>query len=193
VTASPEALHVGLVVEGRGDAYAVPALFRQWLYRQGQWADVVGKPVPCHGRDKALAADGLEGYVTTAAGRPGCVGVVVVLDSETDPACELGPQLLSRTKEITAKPVAVCLAEPKYEAWLVASAETMELQGLVYAPNRDPETLIKRALRPSKYVKPTWQPRLTDRLDFDLAVDRAPSLRRLLSKLDELVAPCFTN
>jgi len=182
---------VGLVVEGRGDQYAVPSLLRRWLYECEIWQDVLGSPVPCHGRDKALAPNGIEGYVATAAGRPGCLAVVVVLDTEGDSACELGPDLLARASGVTGKPVVVCLAEPKYEAWLVASAETMKLDDLSFDDRRDPEGLIREALRPAKYVKPTWQPRLTERINFELAMPRSPSLRRLLAKLDELVPTCI--
>ena len=188
MTASPSAPHVGLVVEGRGDEYALPPLLRRWLYRSEMWADILGKPIPCHGREKALAPNGLEGYVATAAGRPGCVGVLVVLDAENDAACELGPGLTTRAQAVTGKPVAVCLAEPKYEGWLVASAETMELTSLTYSTTRDPGALIVEALRPAKYVKPTWQPRLSERLDFDLACGRASSLKRTLEKFDGLTA-----
>lgn len=187
MTARPTDRHVGLVVEGRGDLYALPVLLRRWLQRRGDWRDVIGKPVPCHGRDKALAPSGVEGYVATAASRPGCIGVVVVLDAETDPACRLGPNLRARAMGITSKRVAVCLAENKYEAWLIASAETLSIEGLVYDPARDPESLLRAAL-PVKYVKPTWQPRLSERVDFNVACSRSPSFARMLAKFDELVA-----
>lgn len=67
----------------------------------------------------------------------------------------------------------------------MASAETV-LPGLRYEPIRDPERAIRAALLPAKYVKPTWQPRLTERIDLDLARGRSPSLDRFLRKVDEL-------
>lgn len=188
MTPSPSAPHVGLVVEGRGEEFALPVLLRKWLREQaGDWRDILGKPVPCHGRDKALVPLGLEGYVATAAARPGAVGVLVVLDAESDAACELGPELAERARGITGKPVEVCLAEPKFEAWLVSSAESLGLQGLEFRRDRDPVTLIREALE-VKYVKPTWQPRLASRVDFGLALDRDPSLLRMMGKVESLIA-----
>lgn len=187
MTADSTDPHVGLVVEGRGEVNALPVLLRAFLHGQGQFRDVLGKPIPANGREKALRAKGLEGYVATAASRPGCVGVLVLLDSEGDPVCELGPELLQRAVQVTQKPVAVCLADPKYEAWIVASAETMELPDLQFDPNRDPNTIVKQAV-PAKYVKPTWQPRLTARMDLQLARNRSNSLDRMIDRFSDLAS-----
>jgi hypothetical protein len=185
MTARADEPHIGLVVEGRGDQFAVPLMLRAHLQQQNEFRDVLGPPVVCHGRDKAIMAEGLEGFVATASGRPGCVGILVVLDAERDRACELGPALLARATVVTAKPVKICLAEPQFEAWLVASAETMELDELTYDQSRNPESLIRQALDVN-YIKPTWQPRLTARIDLGLASGRSQSLHRTLEGLDSL-------
>jgi hypothetical protein len=114
--------------------------------------------------------------------------VLVVLDGEGDPVCRLGPDLLSRAAAITGTPVEICLADPKYEAWLVASVESLGLGSLTYDLSADPATAIKRALGPVKYVKPTWQPRLTARIDIELARSRNASLARMLERFDALMA-----
>jgi len=177
--------HVGLVVEGRGDAVAVPHLLRKWRVKNGHYMDVLGKVVPCKGREDATKPNGIEGYVLAAAARPGCVGVLVTLDGEGDPVCKMGPQLSARATHFTRKPVVVSLADTKFESWLVASAETMGLTSLRFNPLADPVALIRAAM-PSKYAKPIWQPRLADRIDFDLAISRNESLKRTLEKLDGL-------
>jgi hypothetical protein len=161
-------------------------LLRKWLYEREEWRDVLGKPVPCHGRDKALRPSGIEGYVATAASRPGCRAVLAVFDGEGDPVCELGPALLARAAEVTGKPVAVCLADPKFEAWFVASAESLELEGLTFRTDHDPVGLVRQSLGRS-YVKPTWQPRLANRIDFGIACERALDLARLVTTLDGFV------
>jgi hypothetical protein len=76
------------------------------------------------------------------------------------------------------------LAEPSYEAWLVASAETLELEGMRH-DDPSPMGAIRRAL-PGAYIKPTWQPRLTARMDIQLARTRSRSLNRLLRRFNEL-------
>jgi hypothetical protein len=186
MTAAPNDPHMGLVVEGPGDAVALPILLRAHLRLSGEYRDVLGKPVACNGKPKALMPGGVEGKVATATARPGCRGVVVVLDADADPSCQLGPQLAARSAKVSRVPVVVAVAEPKFEAWLVASAETLGLPGLTYVEARDPETMIKNALAPAKYVKPTWQPRLAHKVDVTLAASRRPCLARLLARFDEL-------
>lgn len=188
MTASFHQPHLGLVVEGRGEIEALPILLRKRLHQRGLYGDLLGKPVPCNGRGNALRPRGIEGKVAVAAVRPGCRGVVVVLDSEGDPVCELGPDLLVRCETAArGKPMAVCLEASKYEDWLVASAETLELPDLTFDPGRDAAKAIREALHPEKYVKPSWQPTLTARMDLTRAAERNGSLARLLRKFDELV------
>jgi hypothetical protein len=176
--------HVGLVVEGQGDAGAAPLLLRKWLDLWGLPQGVLGKPVSCAGRDRALRANGLEGYVAVAVARPNCAGVLVILDGEGDPVCSLGPTLLRRASGVTHLRVVIALAEDKYESWLRASAETLRLPDL----QGDPESEIRRALGSKKYAKPTWQPRLTERMDVQLACSRSASLRRLRDRFQRLTA-----
>ena len=188
MTPPAHAPHLGVVVEGRGEVQAVPLLLRRRLAERGVYRDLIGRPVPCNGRENALRTKGLEGKVAVAAVRPGCRCVLVLLDGEGDPVCELGPELLRRSRDAAGgKEVAVCLADRKYEDWLVASAESLNVAGLAYRPEEDSVRVLKEALHPSKYVKPSWQPRLTNNLDFELASSRSRSLARFLTKFDLLI------
>ena len=114
MTAEAADPHIGLVVEGRGDRAAVPLLLRNYLALAGEYRDILGQPVTCNGRGKAIRQSGLEGFVFAAASRPGCRALVIVLDSDEDPACQLGPALLERVKLTVAQPSIVVLAEPNY-------------------------------------------------------------------------------
>jgi len=188
MTAADDSPHVGLIVEGLGEFEALPLLLRRWLREHGDFRDLLGSPVLCHGRSNALRVGGIEGKVAIAAARPGCRAVLVVLDGEGDPVCQRGPEFLRRSRASShGKPIAIALADRRYEAWLVASAETLGLERLAYSAVRDPLSALVKAIRPEKYVKPIWQPRLTDRIDFDRAISRSPSLKRLLDRFDELV------
>lgn len=190
MTAAPGSPHIGIVVEGPGDGLALPVLLRLHLGLRDDYRDVLGKPVSCNGREKALMPNGLEGKVAAAAARPGCRAVMVMLDGEGDPVCTLGPRLLRRASAVSPRPVAIALADPTFEAWLCASAETLGLDGLEYDPTRDPGGALKEALKPRKYVKPTWQPRLAARMDIRLAAGRDGSLDRALRKFDGLLGRC---
>ena len=173
--------HIGLVVEGKGEVTAIPLLLRNWLHQQGEFRDLLGKPFSLDGKGNATCQHGIEGAVVAVANRPGCKGVLVELDADRDLACQLGPDLQKRAATVCRRvPVAVCVAEVKYESWLVASAESMELESLDFEPDRNPEALIKEALRPIRYIKTTWQARLTGRMNLELARSRSPSLTRLL-------------
>jgi hypothetical protein len=188
MTADFNAPHIGLVVEGRGDHGAIPVLLRRWLYDRGIFDDILGKPIPCHGKGNATSLNGIEGFVATAAARPGCRGVLVVLDADEDAVCQLGPTLLARSLAVIGKPIAVCLAEKDFEDWLYASIETLELgEDLQYVANCHGAAEIAQQLRPRKYVKPTWQPRLTAKLDIQLASSRSPSFRRTLARFEQLL------
>lgn len=184
MTAEPDQPHVGLVVEGLGDRGAVPIVLRRYPESRGEFRDVLGRAVPCNGRGNATAPNGLAGFVATAANRPGCVGVLVVLDGDDDLVCLLGPELLGRAPAVSRVPVFVCLAERDFEDWLCADVASLQL-GEQPAGNNS-RAMIKAALAPTKYVKPTWQPRLTHRLDLVAALGRSPSLARTLRRFDRL-------
>ena len=172
---------MGLVVEGSGDAGAVPLLLRRYLHGLGEFRDLLG-----NGRENALKPKGLEGYVATAAARPGCIAVIVVLDSEGDPVCRLGPSLTKRAEQVTQKPVLVSIAHESYGDWIVASAETLG-PGLNFQPGMNGLAAISAALRPAKYVKPTWQPRLTQRIDIEVAASRNASLHRFFARFEDII------
>lgn len=192
MTATAHEPHLALVVEGRGEVQAVPLLLRRRLEERREYRDLIGRPVPCNGRGNALKPNGIEGKVAVAAVRPGCRCVLVLLDGEGDPVCKLGPELLNRSQEPAAgKEVIVCLADAKYEDWLVASAESLELPALTYKPGRDAVRMLREALHPGKYVKPSWQPSLSHKIDFELAAGRNRSLARFLSKFDDLIERHF--
>jgi len=181
-----------MIVEGPGDLRAVPLLLRAFLYQRGYHADILGKPIPVNGKSNAVRSRGIEGYVATAAARPGCKGLIVVLDADDDRSCELGPGLLSRCQVAAGLPISIVVAEPDYEGWLYASAETLGLD-LQYDATKNGKNMIRKALAPAKYVKPTWQPRLTSRMDLDLARSRNRSLDRALARFWTLAAPLDLN
>jgi hypothetical protein len=150
---------------------------------------LLGKPVPFHGKGNARVKSGIEGYVATAAIRPGCVGVLISLDADDECVAQEGPQLLARAMTVTGRQVFVAIAERDYEDWLYASIETLQLgENLVHESTKRGLTALADALAPRKYIKPTWQPRLTSRMDLALARRRSASLDRLIAKFDQLRA-----
>lgn len=188
MVAAPTDPHVELVVEGAGDLRALPIVLRAHLGTTGEFRDVLGKPVPLHGRTKAFVPGGIEKYVATAASRPGCVSVLVVLDGDKDCVAEAGPSLRERFDEVSRVPVQVALAERNFEDWLYASAETLDLELDGYDRDQSGLHALKVALRPGAYTKPVWQPRLAYRMNLAIARPRSTSLDRCLERFDELRA-----
>lgn len=188
MTATPGTPHIGLIVEGPGDKEAFPILLRKYLQTHGVFTEVLGKPVPLKGKGSATSAsNGVEGYVLAAA-RPGCRGIIVLVDADKDPSCVLGPQLLARAQAVTAIPVVVVVAERDFEDWLYCSVESLELGDVGWSPTQRGKSVIESLIAPGKYVKSTMQARLTHRLDVSLARSRSSSLDRLLRKVDAIVA-----
>lgn len=188
MTATSLQPHIGLVVEGRGDFSAVPMLLRAHLHRRFEYRDILGKPIPINGKGAATTPGGIERFVATAALRPGCRGILVALDADKEASCAEGPALLARAASEVSVPVIISLAERDYEDWLYSSVETLELGDVSWQAGRNGGAEIKSLLSPKTYVKPTWQPRLTARMDLDLAASRSPSLGRLFDRFDDLRA-----
>lgn len=184
---TPRCPHVGLVVEGKGDINAMPLLLRRYMESTGDYRDLIGKPIPLHGRGNATGKDGIERYAATSEIRPGCVGVLVVLDADDDCAAQFGPSLRARAEGAVASPVRVVLAERNFEDWLYASIETLSIgQSRSYSPGASGLGAIVELLRSRKYAKATWQARLTSQMDIGLAAGRSRSLARLLTHFDTL-------
>ncbi|MER6663208.1 hypothetical protein ABT256_01565 [Amycolatopsis japonica] len=181
--------HVGLIIEGFGDRGAIPLLLRNYLHSRGIYSDILGKPIPLKGKSSATKDKGIEGYAAAAASRPGCKGLLVVLDADDEMPCKEGPELLQRVATITPVPCVIAIAERDYEDWIYASAETLEIDIAEFSPAARGLKEITNALRPEKYRKPIWQPKLTARIDFDLARSRSSSFNRFLARFDELCQP----
>jgi hypothetical protein len=179
--------HIGLVVEGRADR-TITGLVRRYLGERCYTGIGVGKPICAKDRGKLLKKGELEKFVHFAATEDGVAAVLVLFDSDKDPACEMGPTALSRVQDRIDVPVKICIAIRNIENWIVASAETTLEGG---APLGNPEgagsiSAIKDFLKPQAYNKPIQQPRLTERIDFELARTRCPSFNRFLNILDDI-------
>src|SRR5262245_55855848 len=176
--------HIGLIVEGKGEKESVPLLLRRHLQSLNEYRVGLGKPIVTNGRSGMTKPGGIEGFVAAAVARPGCVATLIVADSDKDAVCKLGPDLLKRAQSITNKLVVVALAEKNFEDWLYASVETLELGEERYDPHESAMYAIKRLVRQNggKYVKPIWQPRLTNRVDISMLAQRSTSFARLVQK-----------
>jgi hypothetical protein len=147
-----------------------------------------------------LVAEGeLERAVEQAARRCGLDGgIVILVDADDDAACMLGPDLLVRARR--CRPdcrIAVVLPVREFEAWLLASAESLGgCRGLatgLASPN-DPEAIrdakgwLSNQMTAGRIYAPSRdQAALAQALDFALAA-RSRSFRKFVKELDNFAA-----
>ena len=137
---------VSCVVEGHGEREAVPVLVRRIAQELTPPVTVeISRPIRIP-KTKLLKDGELERAVelATRIAKPHG-GILVLLDSDTDCPAQLGPHLHQRA--ITACsgfPLAVILAKHEFEAWFLASANSLSgqrgLSGCLHPPP-DPESI----------------------------------------------------
>ena len=187
-------LHIGCVVEGPGDAKALPVLIRR-IALQLDPSDQVVIPDPVRWpRSKLLKSGELENAVELAARKlRGRGGVLVVLDADDDCPAELGPALLGRAKSQRSNlPIGVVLAKFEFEAWFLAAAPSLsgcrDLQVPLLAPP-DPEGvrdakgwLTRHMPRGRPYVETKHQASLAGQFDLNQARS-APSFDKCFREI----------
>jgi hypothetical protein len=187
---------IGCIVEGHGEEQAVPLLLRRIVTA---WVDPpvsVSIPITLRvQRDRLKRPGELERALELIARRlAGDGGILVLIDAEEDPACQLGPALLGRARAAHGHlPTAVVLATRQFEAWFAAAAESLaghrDLPSDLKAPH-DPEARsAKKWLKehlPRPYSEVLDQPALTAIFDIETA-RRARSFEKLRRDVLRLV------
>ena len=137
---------IGCIVEGHGDVVAVPLLIHRIAAELHP--DLVietPRPIRVH-RNQVVQADKLERRVELAAQRIGGQGAIfIILDADDACPAQLGPELLNRVSQTRSDlPIAVVLAKYEFEAWFLASAESLRgqrgLRDNIQPPN-EPEAI----------------------------------------------------
>ena len=193
------------IVEGEGDIRAVPVLLRRVLHESlQQYAWGVTSPKKAHGLPTLHRR--LENYLRYAAIEKDAQAILILLDLDDGcPAVE-AQQLADDIRALSSKlPVAIVLAHREYEAWFLASVDTIVQQGgqkyrfssaFLQNPTppsdvesiRDAKGWISRQMIPGhRYKETLHQPSMTTLIDFDLAIQRSRSFRRLLHAVEFLV------
>lgn len=132
------------IVEGHGEVEAIPILIRRIAADLGHgFAVRIERPIRIP-RSKLVRPGEIERAVELAARRAGTDGgVLVLIDSDGEPPCTLGPTLLQRAQRVRPKmPIGLVLAHQEYEAWFLAAVESLRgLRGLsaTIEPPHDPE------------------------------------------------------
>lgn len=190
------------IVEGHGDAMAVPLLLRRIASELGGGAFLeVIKPVRVprsklvQQPDMLRAIDLAHLKLAAAAAERRCV--LILFDADEAAACELGPQLVTIARERRAHvDVAVVLPVPEYETWFVAAAESLErylrLDG-VEIPRQPEQQRAKKAWLQrhfnGRYAETIEQPALTAMMELALCRSRSPSFDKLCREVASRLPP----
>jgi Domain of unknown function (DUF4276) len=194
------------ILEGHGEVPALPILLRRIAgERFGIWNPPLlppghypaGQLLRCE-NDVWVPGPGL----IKAAGHArneDATALLVLLDA--DDFCvkstseTVSPALAVTTGFDTAR---IVFAVREYEAWLLASAETLQDRTLVY-PNdpeqpRDAKGALERHLGlPFPYNARTEQPAFSARINLSLCHKQSRSFRKLTKDFKELLAACGMN
>lgn len=176
-------VRMAAIVEGHGEVEAVPILIRRIAGELDPAIMVSIDPVLRVPASSLRKKGELERQVERAARKiQGKGGIFILIDCDWDGGCPAkeGPDLVKRAR--SARPdlhISVVLAKKEYEAWFIASAES--LRGKRYLPedlssDTSPEDirgakewLSDRMPRGSRYSETTDQPALTEVFDMNMA------------------------
>jgi hypothetical protein len=192
-------LRLGCIVEGYGEVEAVPTLIRR-IAAMLDPSLVIRVPQPIRvPRSKLVKSGELERYVVVGALKVGTPGaILIVLDSDDDCPRDLGPELLRRATAARSDfSFGVVLAKREFEAWFLASAESLQgVRGLPpdLQPPPDPESirdakgwLSNRMPRGQSYKETEHQAALTAQFNLDSARQRSRSFDKCYREIVRLL------
>ena len=193
------------IVEGEGDIRSVPILLRRVLHevlQQYTWN--VAHPKKAHSLPTLRKR--LSQYLQYASTEKDAQAILILLDLDdgcpTIEAQHLADDIQALSPQL---PVAIILAHREYEAWFLASVDSIAQQdGQKYhftpaflqnaEPPADVENirdakgwLSQQMLPGCRYKETMHQPSMTTLIDFNVAPQRSRSLRRLLHAVELLI------
>ncbi len=190
-------MRLGCIVEGQGDEQAVPILLRRFALERLDPPIAIEQPVMLRvPRDKLKKQGELERSVELVARRlGGRGGILILIDADDDLPCVLGPALLQRARAARSDlPIGVVLANREFEAWFLASLES--LSGCRGLPLDTPSVAEPERRRDAKgqlddllgrrYSETLDQAAFTARLDLE-AARRARSFDKCYREIAKLL------
>jgi Domain of unknown function (DUF4276) len=194
------------IVEGHGEESALPVLLRRIAgERFGIWNPPILKPGRYSANQLLRREDSIwvagPGLVKAAghARNEGATALLVLLDADDFCAKSVSESVAPALSGATGFDIArIVFAVREYEAWLLASAETLQVGALAY-PNdpeqpRDAKGTLERHLGLAfPYNAKTDQPAFSAKVNLSLCHQRSRSFRKLTKDFKELLAACGTK
>jgi hypothetical protein len=183
---------VASIVEGQGEAAALPVLLRRICdWQTPQVPSHVSIPIRVY-KDRFLnKEDEFRRHLLLAAAKCGNNGwILVLLDADDDCPAARGPEILQRAQVIVPhRHISVVLANREYEAWFIAAAASLHgHRGFTFDALQDatePETprnakgWMAHRMGGAGYNETTDQPAFSARIDLEMAFANSRSFRKL--------------
>jgi Domain of unknown function (DUF4276) len=196
-------MNIQPIVEGHGEVSAFPVLLRRLRDLSQAFAMDVNAPIR-RKRSELVKEDGLRRSVQLAVMQPMCGCIIVLFDSDDDCPKELAPQLQDwARREARNIPCRVIMATREYEAWFLASMESLRgSRGIRHdaVSHSGPETprdaksrLEGQMLTERSYSETADQAALSARFDMRPAYQNCRSFRHLVKAFGELALACGTK
>ena len=178
------------LVEGHGDVDAVRIVLQRLQVVAGQYELGVERPLR-RTRSELTTELSVRRSVQLALGTPNLAGILIVFDSDDDPACTIGPKVQawaqSEAGEIPCQAVAITR---EYEAWFISALESLRgVRGIRdaavshHAPEtvRDAKKVLEASMNPGRFYSPRAdQAALTARVDLDTVYRRCRSFQKMV-------------
>lgn len=184
------------VVEGYGEVDAVPVMLRR-LRDEGQAYGIeVGRPIR-RKRHELVQEASLRKAVRLALLQKDCRAVLILFDGDDDCPAEVAPIIQAWAQsEAGVVPVAVVIAQREYEAWFLASMESLRgKRGILNdatshpAPeeSRDAKGQVEDRMAPQcSYLETADQAALTAMFDLAPTYARCRSFRKMVKAFGNL-------
>ena len=190
-------MNIQPIVEGHAEVAAVPVLLRRLIHEAQSWEVDVGKPIR-KPRSEFATENGVARAVTLARSEPSCGGILLLFDSDDDCPAEMGPRVQGWANSASGPiPCAVCMAHREFEAWFLATADTLREHKAMKAdaqPHPNPESPrgakghLERRLAVDDYKESVHQAAFSAKMSLAAAFQRSRSFRKLVTSLGALMA-----
>lgn len=185
-----------MIVEGHGETAAVPVLLRRFIEAGDVWDVELGRPIRRQ-RSELVQQAGLERAIELALLEK-CDAILILLDSDDDCPAELAPRLHQwATAAAVDIPCEVVLPHREYEAWFLASIESLRgIRGIKddaeshptpERPRGTKEHLQARMQPETSYSETKDQPALTAQFSMPDAYAKCRSFRKLAKAFGDLL------
>ena len=191
-------MNIQPIVEGHGEVGAVPVLLRRLRDEAAAYRLEVNPPIR-KPRSQLTNEQKLRTAVSLARMQEDCACILILIDSDDDCPAEKGQEIQGWAEdEANPIPCAVVLACREYEAWFLATIESLRgTRGIRddAESHLDPETTrdakgqVEKRMAPRRsYSESADQPALTARFDMAQAYRRCRSFRRMAEVFGRLAA-----